>query len=251
MIPVCPRRAARLLMIEAEDDSVWSRRKCRRLGSLCDLKVRRRGVAAVSERLTRATVSREPKLVLRWTSAAQTGKTGRWATRCTCLGRSSNPGVVRRTLRMVHIRMWHVPAKRLQDLLRVAGVPPDIIDQVQGIVGTCPVWRNWSQTGQWPMTTSRMVFTFNQELQVDLLCWKSNVVVHIIDICLRWRQGIIVASRETADILNGIVHIWFRMEHRGRWSRTRREPSILTWVECGRRGGACSWSCDRRVRTLA
>ena len=38
--------------------------------------------------------------------------------------RSPNPMVVKRTLRKLHIRLWHAPAARMKDMLSAAGAPP-------------------------------------------------------------------------------------------------------------------------------
>eukprot|EP00969_Alexandrium_andersonii_P323286 14284107-Alexandrium_andersonii.AAC.1 len=39
-------------------------------------------------------------------------------------------GIVRRTLRRLHIRWWHAPTKRLSELLRHAGAPDKAISAV-------------------------------------------------------------------------------------------------------------------------
>jgi hypothetical protein len=40
---------------------------------------------------------------------------------------SINLGVVRRTLRILHVRFWHMPAKRMMHLLSHAGAPQQAI----------------------------------------------------------------------------------------------------------------------------
>ena len=53
------------------------------------------------------------------------------------------PGMVQRTLRRMHIRLWHAPAQRLRDLLSAAGLPTEVLNMVQDVVDTCTVCRTW------------------------------------------------------------------------------------------------------------
>ena len=56
---------------------------------------------------------------------------------------SVDAGVVKRTLRRLHIRLWHAPAARMIELLRLAGAPSSAIKQVKEIVDTCRICRLW------------------------------------------------------------------------------------------------------------
>ena len=93
---------------------------------------------------------------------------------------STNPMVVRRTIRKLHIRMWHAPALRLKEMLIAAGAPEQAIDLIQVVCDTCPACRAWHRPGKRPIATSRVVTDFNQDVQVDLLFWKSHVVMHML-----------------------------------------------------------------------
>ena len=52
---------------------------------------------------------------------------------------SVDAGVVKRTLRRLHIRLWHAPAARMIALLQHAGAPTAAIKMVKEIVDTCRI----------------------------------------------------------------------------------------------------------------
>ena len=56
---------------------------------------------------------------------------------------SVDQGVVKRTLRRLHIRLWHAPAARMIELLRLGGAPTAAIKLVKEIVDTCRNCRLW------------------------------------------------------------------------------------------------------------
>ena len=85
---------------------------------------------------------------------------------------SRDPAVVRRTLRNLHVRFWHAPAKRLSELLQHAGAPADAIKEVNGIVDSCRVCRMWTRPGPRSMTITRLATGMNQMVQ-----WLS--LIHI------------------------------------------------------------------------
>ena len=49
---------------------------------------------------------------------------------------STNEGVVKRTLRRLHIRFWHAAAARLTQILRLAGAPRSALVLIKDIVDT-------------------------------------------------------------------------------------------------------------------
>ena len=64
---------------------------------------------------------------------------------------SVDAGVVKRTLRRLHIRLWHAPAARMIELLRLAGAPSSAIKLVKEIV--CLLYTSPSPRD---LSTSRM-----------------------------------------------------------------------------------------------
>ena len=89
--------------------------------------------------------------------------------RALALLRSTTPGVVRRTLRKLHIRIWHAPASRLQTLLRTAGAPASVIDMVPEIVDTCRVCRSWNSVSPRAISSGSLLTEFNAEMQFDFI----------------------------------------------------------------------------------
>ena len=125
--------------------------------------------------------------------------------------RSPNIMIIRRTLRRLHVRMWHAPAKRLKELLTTAGAPQKALDEVQLVVDTCPTCRHWARPGLRPMTSSSVVTDLNAEIQFDLLFWKDHIVCHCIDVCVRFSLAEIIEDRLTTTILSSITRLWIRM----------------------------------------
>ena len=150
---------------------------------------------------------------------------GDWSiSRAMRLLRSPNASIRKRTLRKLHVRFWHAPAARLEDLLTTAGAPQAAINEVKLVVDTCPVCLPWVPVGKRSIATTKNVPVFNEELQMDLLFWRSasltlrrstpegelRPVLHIICVCVRFSQAAILKDRHTATILDAIVHLWFR-----------------------------------------
>ena len=99
--------------------------------------------------------------------------------------RSVRAGVIRRTLRKLHIRWYHAPAKRMGTLLSAAGVNPEVIKLLPDIVSTCNICRAWSKPGSKSITSTRLPERFNQEVEMDLLFVGTHVALHMIDRCIR------------------------------------------------------------------
>ena len=122
--------------------------------------------------------------------------------------RSVRLGVVRRTLRKLHIRWYHAPDKRMRLLLTTAGVPSSVIGMVSDIVSTCDICRSWSRPGARSVTSTKIPDRFNAEVEMDLLFVGSHTILHMIDPCIRWSVAIKIADKSTDSILNGIRDGW-------------------------------------------
>lgn len=122
--------------------------------------------------------------------------------------RSVRPGVVRRTLRRLHIRWYHAPAKRMATLLSSAGVPASVLQIVPDVVSTCDICRAWSKPSARSVVSTRMPEKFNQELEIDLLFIGPHVVLHLIDRAIRWSVGVKIPSKETQSILAAVKRSW-------------------------------------------
>lgn len=138
--------------------------------------------------------------------------------------RSHNEGVVRRTLRMLHIRWWHVAAKRMSRILQAAGVPEKALRMIQDIVDTCRPCRMWKKPGPSNAATSRLVEGFNKVVQHDLMFVsptpgkpfnqkddrRAEPWQHMIDACTRLTQAQILDEKTSEAILQGMEYLWIR-----------------------------------------
>ena len=124
--------------------------------------------------------------------------------------RSIREGVVRRTLRKLHIRWYHCPSRKMQNLLEAAGVRPEVLSLVPSIIDTCSICRNWQRVGPKSATTTRLPTAFNAEVQVDLLFYKDKVILHCIDACIRWSAACVLADRMTPTVLDGFFKTWIQ-----------------------------------------
>ncbi|CAK0852694.1 unnamed protein product, partial [Prorocentrum cordatum] len=73
---------------------------------------------------------------------------------------------------------------------------------VQGVVGTCAVCREWQRRGNKSVASLTFITAFNGGIQFDLLFLDDGIVVHLIDMCVRWAQGLFVKSKEPGDMVD-------------------------------------------------
>ena len=142
--------------------------------------------------------------------------------------RSLREGIVRRTLRKLHIRWFHASSKRMMTLLEAAGVKKDVIQLVPQIVDTCVVCRNWQRPGPRSVTSTRVPDVFNKEVQIDLLYYKTRVILHCVDACTRWTAALGVDSREASAILDAFSHCWLGIFGPPEMVLTDQEGSLNT-----------------------
>jgi len=124
--------------------------------------------------------------------------------------RSANPAVVRRTLRLLHIRWWHASAEKMTNLLRSAGLPVAVLNMVDAIVDTCRPCRMWKRPGPANTTTSRMNYNFNDVVQHDLMFIKKLPWQHLIDTCTRLTQCTDIPKKDTPSLIEGIYVQWIK-----------------------------------------
>ena len=74
---------------------------------------------------------------------------------------------------------------------------------------TCKTCRAWTRPGPRSMTSTHVRTPFNQEVQADLLFYRSHVVLHLLDMCTRWTVATPLASRSTDEILQAFQTRWF------------------------------------------
>ena len=52
---------------------------------------------------------------------------------------------------------------------------------------------------------------FNQVIQYDLVSIEEAVIVHVIDVTIKWSMARVVPNRETATVLGCVTEHWFAM----------------------------------------
>ena len=103
--------------------------------------------------------------------------------------RSTDIGVLSRTLRRLHVRLWHAPAQRLRDLCDRAGVPKTALDMIQNVVDTCRACREWQRRSARPIGALTLCSHFNEGLQFDLIFLDDEVAIHLICLAIRFTQA--------------------------------------------------------------
>ena len=123
---------------------------------------------------------------------------------------SVDAGVVKRTLRRLHIRLWHAPAARMIQLLRLAGAPTTAIKMVKEIVDSCRICRLWWRPTPKSMTHVRLAESFNRVIQWDILFHKRVMISHCIDEAIRWSAGSILPDKTSESLIRAITNDWIR-----------------------------------------
>ena len=83
--------------------------------------------------------------------------------------RSHKKGLVRKTLRLLHIRWYHAGTNRMTNILRAAGVPPDVLTLIPATVNCCRICRAFRRPKPHSVATSRAPTAFNDVVQHDIL----------------------------------------------------------------------------------
>ena len=122
--------------------------------------------------------------------------------------RSDNEGVVRRTLRRMHIRLWHAPVAKLKALLEAGGVPSKVVEMIQSVVDTCRICRLWQRPSPQSVHTSRLSTHFIQRVQYDFVFHGKMVILHLIDGAIKWTVLVETGSRETQNVIEAIMVHW-------------------------------------------
>ena len=99
----------------------------------------------------------------------------------------------------------------MQTLLQAAGVGVDILNMVPSIIDTCDICRSWQRVGPRSVASTRLPQAFNQEVQIDLLFFKTKVILHCIDACTRWSSVQLLPNREYSSIIDGFAACWLRL----------------------------------------
>ena len=132
---------------------------------------------------------------------------------------SDDGSTLREALQRLHVKLYHCGTERLQSLLRAAGAPAKVCNLVPQVVQACQVRRDWGRPSNSNKFTYSLAEAFNQEVQFDLLFYRSLLqptlggeqgipICHLIGCCIRWSSFTMLLSRTTADLLNCISTSW-------------------------------------------
>jgi hypothetical protein len=111
--------------------------------------------------------------------------------------RSEDASIRRRSLMRLHVRWWHATTEELKRTLHAAGAPPKAIADIPAVVRGGVICRDRRKPPAKSIATFRIVWQFNEEVQMDLIFYHSMIepglgsipVLHMIDACVRWSAG--------------------------------------------------------------
>ena len=95
--------------------------------------------------------------------------------RCWQALKSGDVSRIRLAIKKMHLRWYHARPQYLKSIFTNAGVPKIAIDQVDEVCRACPVCRSWQQPTNKAKVAVRPVHDFNEELQLDLMFYKTQV----------------------------------------------------------------------------
>ena len=125
--------------------------------------------------------------------------------------RFANEAGRRRILRKLHIRWWHATSAQMVNILKHAGAPKEVLDIIPSIVDTCEACRKWQRPGPDAQATSSVSENFNDIVEGDLVYYKEQPILHLVDRCTRWHAAVLVPSRTTKDLIEAIDTSWIRV----------------------------------------
>ncbi|CAE7222318.1 unnamed protein product [Symbiodinium sp. CCMP2592] len=122
--------------------------------------------------------------------------------------RVGNERAIRTELRKLHLRFWHASRQSLEQILKAAGVPQRILEYVPDIINTCQECRKWQRPGPSTQHTLTSSFKFNQQVEFDLLFYRTFIVCHLICRATRWHAGCAIPNKEGEAIYESICTNW-------------------------------------------
>ena len=132
------------------------------------------------------------------------------------LRHSKDEGTLLRILRKLHVRLFHASAEEMWRHLQLGGVDGALKRLCHTVEDTCRICRPWKRPGPRNISTNKRVEDFNEQVEFDLMFWDREIIVHLIDVSIRWSECGIAADRATKTILEQIKLAWI-----ARWSPPR------------------------------
>jgi hypothetical protein len=123
---------------------------------------------------------------------------------------SANEAVVRRTLRRLHIRLWHHGVAKMSNLLKHAGAPATAVKLLPEIIDTCRICRMWKRPTPKSATNTRLAEKFNDTVQWDILFYKKEMISHMLDEAIRWSSASVLPKKDAPALITAISRDWIR-----------------------------------------
>lgn len=130
--------------------------------------------------------------------------------------RSTDPAIRKNAIMRCHVRWWHASDTELTNVMRAANAPASAISDILAVVQGCTACREWHRPEPRYIATFRLVEEFNLEVQVDQMFYHSIlqpqlgriVILHLVDVCIRWSSTCILATESEIEILAAISQTW-------------------------------------------
>ena len=122
----------------------------------------------------------------------------------------------RTLLRKLHLRWWHASVTAMTTTLKAAGVPEEIIKMIPEVVHSCRECRAWLTPKPRTIPSMRVSLRFNQHVEMDLMFYKKEVILHLIDRCTRWHSGMVLRAdidgkkKSLQNLIDGIYDCWLK-----------------------------------------
>ena len=145
--------------------------------------------------------------------------------------RVAKPAEQRRTLRKLHVRWWHAPNASMVRLLKHAGLPAEVTDQVQDIVDTCSCCRKWTRPLPESVASVEIAEKFNVQVEADLIFYKKYTILAVIDRATRWYAAKVVGEDMQGKRPETLVDAFDEI-----WTSVHGPPQE---VICDNEGGLC------------
>ena len=122
--------------------------------------------------------------------------------------KSTNPSVVLKELRKLHLRWWHAGSTGMSKILAASGIGHQVLGKIQDVVRNCKECRAWALPGNITIPSLSLPERFGQYVEVDLLFYKTYIVFHMIDRCTRWHAGKPIPGKDEQTLLNAVFETW-------------------------------------------
>ena len=90
----------------------------------------------------------------------------------------------------------------MRKVLGAAGIAEETLKLIRDITANCRQCREWSTPGSDTTASYDAPAKINEAVEIDLLFYKSHIVLHVIDRASRYHNGIEIASKSKDDILD-------------------------------------------------